>query len=685
MNVFWLVILFLFSANLQAADDAFFGVPVHDPFRWLEEAKDPKVRQWVSEQDAQARKFLNKLPQRSRLLARYHELYSVEHLSTPVPAGDRLFFETHLKNKQKPVLVWRATGSTSEHPLVDVNRLPKEKNLSLSSFTPSWDGTKVLYITAENNADESVIHVVDVDTGRENPLDVIEGANYADPSWAADSHGFYYTRLPARGRLSDAQRVAQADVRFHPLESDPGRDRRICPPTGDPQIFLNARATSDGRWLFIIKQRGWTSNSVVFRPAESAFAAFSPLFISTSSMAEVAESKNRFFLMTSDHAPHERVVEARGPDSRDWRTIIPEQADTVLRSLRVIDNHLVVGTVSHAAEGIAVYSMDGRKEREISLPTLGTVPEIHGQEHSNALYFSFQSFMTPPVNYRVAVDSGKTELWSKEDLPVDPDRFQVKQVWYKSKDGATISMFIVESKRPVPNGSRAFLLHGYGGFNEAELPRFNPAIYPWLQAGGGYAVPNLRGGGEYGEAWHEAGMLLHKQKTFDDFIAAAEYLIGTGYTTRDRLAIDGTSNGGLLVAAALTQRPDLFRAAVCKVPLTDMIRYPLFGEGSSWIPEYGSPENEQEFRALYAYSPYHHVHVARYPAVLFLSADSDDRVDPMHARKMVAALQAANVSKEPILLLTEYQTGHQGAGRTQATIEEAADRTAFLMEEVGLQ
>ena len=680
---FGLILFFLFISfgAVRGADDFYFGVRVHDPFRWLENKKDPKVQEWVRTQSETARRYLDALPERNGLLSRYQSLFKVDHVSVPVAAGGKLFYEKHRKDEEKPMVEWRETPASAERPLLDINEMSRSRNVSLDAWEPSWDGTQLLYITAENNADEAVLHVLNVQTGQEDPHDTIPGANYADPSWDANDRGFYYTRLPMDPSLTDAQRVARADVHFHTLGEDPAQDPLVYPKTGNPQIFLSPTASEDGRWLFITVQRGWSSSEIYAKPELEAPQAFKPIFVSTCSTAAVSEWGDHFYLFTNLNAPHYRVAEAVGPVLKD---IVPERSDTVIRSMVIVNKRLVLSVLKNAAMGIEIYSLNGRLERRISLPALGTVSDLRERAGENPLYFRYESFFVAPRVYEASVDSSEPKIWAEEKIPVGASSYDIQQVWYPSKDGTSISMFIVRRRGSPVDGRQPLLLHGYGGFNEAELPRFNPMIYPWLEAGGAVAAPNLRGGGEYGEAWHRAGMLTHKQNTFDDFISAARFLTRQGYTDSQHLVIDGASNGGLLVAAAVTQHPELFRAAVCKVPLTDMIRYPLFGEGSSWIPEYGSPRKVDEFRALWAYSPYHHVKPARYPAVLLISADSDDRVDPMHARKMAAALEAVNQGTFPILLLTQANAGHTGADRTQSWIEEAADRTAFLMQQVGL-
>jgi prolyl oligopeptidase len=517
-------------------------------------------------------------------------------------------------------------------------------------------------------------------------LDIIPGADNADLAWSPDSPVFYYTRLPVDPSIPRADRAAYATIRYHVLGTDPRKDPEVYPKTGDASLYLTPRVSRDGRWLFVIIARGWTSNDIYVRGRQSPPRPFQPLFISTSATAEVIAWKGKFYLTTNQDAPNYKIlqVDADHPQPELWKTIVPERKDTVIESAHVLGDHLVLRVLKNVSSQIEVYSLDGALLHQVELPDVGTVRDVSGHEANDDAYFEFESFFIPPRIYRFSVASGKSSLWAQTNVPINPSPYKVELVRFHSKDGTPVSMFIVRRKNIPRDGSTPFQIQGYGGFQTAMVPQFSAAIYPWLEAGGGVAIPHLRGGGEYGEAWHRAGMLTKKQNTFDDMIGAAEYLIQNGYTRESLLTMQGASNGGLLVGAVLTQRPDLFRAVVCKNPLLDMVRYPLYGVGKAWIPEYGSPDREEEFHALQAYSPYHQVKLGtRYPSVLFLSAENDDRVDPMHARKMTAALQAATASGSPILFRQLANSGHAGADRVKAQVEEATDRLSFLLEEVG--
>jgi prolyl oligopeptidase len=383
----------------------------------------------------------------------------------------------------------------------------------------------------------------------------------------------------------------------------------------------------------------------------------------------------------------ERVfaVDPAKPQRERWQEIVPESEDRLLGAY-VVGGHLVLNYMHNAYTTMQVHDLAGKFLREVDAPGLGVIGGMMGREDDDKAYFAFSSYTQQPTIYETSMASGQTSLWETIRYPIDTTKIDAEQVWYTSKDGTRVSMFVVKPKGAQLDGSHPLLLYGYGGFSNSMTPNFSTRIAAWVERGGIYALPNLRGGGEYGEPWHEAGMRERKQNVFDDFIAAAEFLIEKRYTSPKRLAISGGSNGGLLVGAAMVQRPDLFRAVVCSVPLLDMIRYTKFGSGSTWIPEYGDPDVAEDFAFLEKYSPYHHVKEGvAYPALLMLSADSDDRVDPMHARKFVAAIQHASTSGHPAILRIEKNAGHGGADMRKADVEEDADTYAFLMEELGME
>jgi prolyl oligopeptidase len=675
------------------ARDTLFGVTVQDPYRWLEDAKSPEVREWMAAQDKLARDYLAALPGREALVNRLRELYYLDSISAPIHRGSRYFYTRRHADREKAVVYWReGAGSREanagdERVLVDPNKMSADGSISLGVWVPTLDGKRVAYALRANNADEATLHVMDVASSKVSDVDVIDGARYASPEWTPRGDGFYYTYLPTDPNIPVDERPGYAEIRFHELGADPKKDPVVRERTGNPKAFLGVDLSRDGRWLFTTVQHGWNSTDVYYRDTQSNDPAWRPLAVGIPALFQVTAWKDRFYIFTNDGAPRWRIFRtaAENPGRENWKEIVPEPKDAVIEHAQVVGEHLVLTLLKNASSHLELRSLDGAPVRTISLPGIGAVNGVTGEPDEDEAYFSFASFTTPTQIFRTSIRTGENTLWFALKAPVDASPYQVEQVWYPSKDGAKVSMFIVRRKDRPRDGSTPFLLTGYGGFNVPMLPGFNAGLFPWLEAGGGYAVPNLRGGSEYGEEWHRAGMLHKKQTVFDDFVAAAEYLIKERYTRPERLAIRGGSNGGLLVGAAITQRPDLFRAAVCAVPLLDMVRYHLFGSGRTWIPEYGSAEDEAQFRTLFAYSPYHHVkHGTRYPAMLMMSADSDDRVDPMHARKMAALLQAANGSERPVLLRIEKHAGHGGADLVRQAVDSSADSYAFLMRELGM-
>ncbi|WP_437831635.1 prolyl oligopeptidase family serine peptidase [Sorangium sp. So ce1153] len=662
---------------------ALYGVEITDPYRWLEDGDAPEVKEWMRAQDAFTRAELSRLPEREAIASRLKQLFYIDAVSAPRHRRGRYFVSRRHATKEKSIVYWKEGKGGEERVLLDPNSWSDDGSVSLGGWEVSWDGKNVAYKVQKNNSDEATLHVMDVASGKRSDVDVIEGGKYAYASWTPSGDGFYYVWLPTDPSIPVADRPGYAEVRFHRLGQDPRQDRVVRGRTGDPRTFLNASVSKDGRFLVLTVAHGWTSTDVYFRDLRrpGAQAADRPLAVGRDAHYNVEVYKDRFYVHTDEGAPHYRLfeVDPDRPERAAWKEIVAERPDATLDSVSVVGGHLALSYLKDASSRVEVRALDGKLVREVPLPGIGTVGGPSGLPDEDEAYFSFESFTSPQEIYATSIRTGETALYTRTEVPVDPSAFTVEQTFFPSKDGTKISMFIVRRKDMKKDGSSRALLYGYGGFQISQTPSFTASMYPWLERGGVYAVANLRGGGEYGEAWHRDGMLLKKQNVFDDFIGAAEHLVREGYTRPERLVIQGGSNGGLLVGAALTQRPELFRAAVCGVPLLDMVRYHLFGSGKTWISEYGSADDPAQFKALHAYSPYHHVRPGtRYPAVLLLSADSDDRVDPMHARKFAAALQAASAGG-PVLLRIERNAGHGGADLIKAAVEKGADQISFAM------
>jgi prolyl oligopeptidase len=674
--------------------DTLHGVEVADPYRWLEKVEDERVQAWMDAQDRLARELIGRVPARASLQARLRELSYYDSVSTPVKRGDRYFYTRRHADKEKAILYWKQGDSGAERVLIDPNTLSADGSISLGGWWPSYDGSKLAYKLNPNNADAATMYLMDVDSGATSTGDVIEGAKYASASWTPDGKGFYYSRLPVDPAIPVADLPGHAHIRYHAIGTDPAADPVIYPATKDPRIFVGAEVSRDGRYLLVTVYHGWNTTDVYFKDLRRSRRSsrrddkhgFQTLITGVPAQFHVHPWRDAFYVRTNQDAPRFRVfkVDPARPQRERWRELVP-QSDAVIDGMSVVGEHLVLTYLRDAQSRMEVRSLSGGLVREVVLPGVGSVSGMAGNEDEDEAYYAFTSFTEPMQIHRTSVATGQSQLWAKVELPVDTSRFTVEQVWYPSRDGTRISMFLIRRKDLQPSGQIPTILYGYGGFNISMTPAFSTNIVTWVERGGLYAIPNLRGGGEYGETWHEAGMLLAKQNTFDDFLAAADHLQRAGWTSPKRLAIWGGSNGGLLVGAALTQAPERFAAVVCAVPLLDMIRYHLFGSGKTWIPEYGSAEDPELFRVLHGYSPYHRLQKGvAYPALLMLSADSDDRVDPMHARKFVAALQWASAGDAPILLRVERNAGHGGADLIRQQVERNTDSFAFLVQLLGL-
>jgi len=672
------------------AAETLFGVTVRDPYRWLEDGTSAEVQGWISAQDKLARGYLEKLPGREALRDRIRALSYLEMVSPPKKRGGRAFYARKEANREKRVVYWKQGDQGEERVLLDPATLSTDGSASLGVLEPSWDGKSVAYVVHPNNADAGFIHVKDVASGKVSDVDVIGGAKYAHPQWTPRGDGFYYVALPTDPKIQASELPGHSEVKFHKLGTPAAADPVVFPKTGNPETELETVLSRDGRFLFVSVLRGASIIELHYRDLKQPKAAWVPLVKGHDGTMAAVAWKDQIYLRTTEGAPRGRVfrVDPARPARDQWKEIVPEAKDAVLEDARVVGGQLALSYVKNAQSALELRTLDGapRTGGTIALPGIGSITGLLGEPDDDTAYYGFTSFTTPGTIHQLSIKSGESKPWYSVKAPLDPSPYEIEQVWYPSKDGTKVSMFLVRKKGAPRDGSTPFYLTGYGGFNVSVTPGFKPDLFVWLEAGGGLAMPSLRGGGEYGEAWHQAGMLARKQNVFDDFIAAAEYLIQSGHSRADRLAIAGGSNGGLLVGAALTQRPDLFRAALCRVPVLDMIRFPLHGDGKTWVPEYGSPQNEAHFKALIGYSPYHRVKPGTpYPAVLMLSSDADDRVAPLHAWKMTAALQAASSSGRPVIMRVEKHAGHGGADQVKSRVETGADSIAFALHAMAVR
>lgn len=671
-------------AKREPVTDVVHGVTIQDPYRWLEDGDAPEVKAFLAAHQEHTRAELDAVPERAALEARLRELRYIETVSSPRRRGTRYFFQRRPKDQEKTIYFWREGEAGEPKVLIDPNTMSDDGSVSVRGVSVAWNGELVAYKVAENNADEATMRVMRVADGEELEGDRIEGAKYAHASWEPGGRGFYYISLPVDDSIPVDERPGYAEARYHRIGTDPADDPVVFPKTGDPRVFLDVELSRDGRYLFLYKYFGWTKVDVLFKDLRRD-REFRPLAVGLDAKFAVEAHGGRFYLRTNLDAPRYRLflVDPKRVAREQWKEIVPERERAVLEGAQVLGGKLVLRYLDKASGRLEVADLQGKVERVVKLPGIGSVYGPQGNPEDDVAYYGFASYDRPTTIYRTNLRTGETSTYFELDVPVDPSPYQVEQVAYPSKDGTEITMFVIRRRDMPLDGTAPLLLRGYGGFNINQTPAFVPSWYAWLERGGAIAVPNLRGGGEYGEGWHRAGMREKKQNVFDDFVGAAEWLIEHRYTRADKLAIMGGSNGGLLVGAAMVQRPALFGAVVCAVPLLDMVRYHRFGSGRTWISEYGSAEDPEQFRYLHAYSPYHHVKEGTaYPALLMLTADSDDRVDPLHARKFLAAVRHASSSGEAALLRVESNAGHGGGDMVDKHVQRDADVYAFLLREL---
>ncbi len=667
--------------------DVLHGVKVADPYRWLENETDPEVTAWVEAQNAHVRSYVDRFAERTAIASRLEKLNSAVSDSAPSVVNGRYFFNHHEGLKNHSVLYVREGSHTAEaRVLLDPNTFSEDGTVALDWTSISPDGKLIAYGKSASGDEKSTLYIKNITTGEHLP-DVIPHTRYCGIAWRADARSFLYTRYPAPGSVPAGDESYHRKVYEHRLGNDWQKDPLVVGDLSTKEEMLNPYTNSTDDWVFLSRSVDWAKNDLYFKPAGDS-GPFRPIAVGLDGQVSADLIEGKLFIRTNVDAPRYRIVTAdpKEPAPRHWQTLIPQPArGSVITSLSVIDRNLVVSMRENAHSRIVIYDIEGKLIDEVKLPTLGSIGGIYGEWDSREFFFSFSSFAYPPANFRYDLRTRTLECIGRMSIDVVPDRYETKQVWYTSKDGTKVPMFVVHKKGLKLDGRNPTLLYGYGGFDISLTPRFRKDLFVWLDRGGVYASANLRGGGEFGKEWHLAGRREKKQNVFDDFVAAAEALIEFGYTDRDRLAIHGGSNGGLLVGACMVQRPDLFRAVVCAVPLLDMLRYHHYSIARLWIPEYGSADNAEEFKWLHAYSPYHHVKKGvTYPATLFMTATSDSRVNPLHAWKMAARVQSEGNGDRPILLRTESKAGH-GAGKPlRKRIEADVDRWVFLMSELGI-
>jgi len=678
------------TKKVEQVDD-YHGTKVADPYRWLETdvrtSKD--VADWVAAENKITFDYLGTIPEREPIRKQLTTLWNYEKYSTPFKRGGHYFFSNNNGLQNQSVLYTVDKWGDTPRVLLDPNGWSKDGTVALGDVAISDDAKYAAYSTSEAGSDWQVIHVAEVASGKQLP-DEIKWVKFSGIAWTNDDKGFFYSRFPAveSGKAYQSLNRDQK-VYYHRLGTPQSDDPVVYANAEHPEWNHDAEVSEDGRYLIISTTSGTASrNQVHVKDLQDPYAM--PVAIVDkieNDYSFVGNDGPVLYFRTDLKAPKGRLIaiDLRNPEAANWKEILPEDA-AKLQSVRYTGHRLVANYLSDAHSDIRIYDTAGKLVRNVALDGIGSAGGFGGRSDDNETFYAFSSFATPPSVYRYDVATGEKTLVFRAKVAMNPADYEVKQVFYTSKDGTKVPMFISYKKGLKLDGNNPTLLYGYGGFDISMTPGFSISRLTWMNMGGVYAVANLRGGGEYGEAWHEAGTKLHKQNVFDDFIAAAEYLIKNNYTKPAKLAVQGGSNGGLLIGAVETQRPDLFGATLPAVGVMDMLRFNQFTAGRYWVDDYGSSANADEFKALYAYSPYHNIKPGtKYPATLITTADTDDRVVPGHSFKYAAAIQEAQAGPAPVLIRIETRAGHGGGKPTAKIIEETTDEMAFLVKNLGMK
>ncbi len=662
--------------------DVLHGVSVADPYRWLEELDSESTRAWVQAENQLTNDFLAQIPEREHLVRRITELWDFEKFGVPFQAGGRIFFTRNDGLQNQSVLYWLDGLDGEPQELLDPNTLSADGTVALTGYAVSEDGRLLAYALSSAGSDWKEWRVRRVDDGCDLE-DVVQWSKFSGASWTHDGGGFFYSRYdaPAEGL---AYKGANYDQKlcYHRLVTPQDQDELVYERPDHKEWGFGAQVSEDGRYLVVAVWQGTQRENGLFYRDLQENGPFIELLNQFDAAYEfIGNDGSLFYLKTDLDAPLSRVIaiDIRRPQREHWQTIIPQAADA-LQGASLVGGLLVAGYLHDAYSQVKIWDKQGQLVHQVALPGIGSVYGFEGRQSDHDTFYMFTGFTSPGVVYRYDMQTGDSTVFRRPQLAFDPDAFVTEQVFYDSKDGTHVPMFLVRRKDVQPTPDTPTFLYGYGGFDISLTPAFSVRNLVWLEMGGLFAQPNLRGGGEYGKAWHDAGRKLNKQNVFDDFIAAAEWLIANGLTSTPRLVIGGGSNGGLLVGACLTQRPDLFGACLPAVGVLDMLRFHLWTIGWAWVSDYGSPDTPEEFRALLAYSPYHNVKPGTaFPPTLIVTADHDDRVFPAHSFKFAAALQHAQAGPAPILIRIETRAGH-GAGKpTSKIIQEVADMWAFAL------
>ncbi len=668
--------------------DTYFGTTIADPYRWLEKDDSPETAKWVEEQNKVTFEYLEKIPYRQKVKERLEKLFNYPKYSSPFRRGDNyIFFKNDGLQNQSVAYIQKGLEGKSE-VLLDPNTFSTDGTSRLGAFSISKDGKYLAYGISQGGSDWQTYYVMEVASKKVLP-DTIEWVKVSGLSWQAE--GFYYSRYdaPEKGKELSSKNENHK-VYYHKVGTEQSQDELIYQDKDNPQRFHFAATTEDEKFLILSisdRGKGKRGDALFFRNLSKGEKGFTPIIaeVGDDSFDLIDNVGDKFLIETNRNAPNNKVIlfDPKNPDEKNWKEVLPER-EQPLNSVSSAGGKLFATYLKDVTSRVSVYDLTGKLENEVELPSIGTVGGFGGDREDKFVFYTFTSFTFAPTIYRYDIATKKTTLFRAPEIDFKATDYETKQVFYPSKDGTKVPMFIIHKKGLKLDGNNPVLLYGYGGFSINLLPGFNPLLIPIFEQGGVYVVANLRGGNEYGEKWHEAGRGLNKQKVFDDFISAAEFLIKEKYTSSEKLAIQGGSNGGLLIGAVINQRPDLFKVAIPQVGVMDMLRFQKFTIGWNWIPEYGSSEqDEANFKNLYAYSPLHNLKETKYPATLVTTADHDDRVVPAHSFKYAATLQEKNQGTNPVLIRVNVKSGH-GASSTSKRIEETADIYSFIFYNLGV-
>jgi prolyl oligopeptidase len=668
--------------------DDYHGTKVADPYRWLEDLDTADTKAWVEAQNRLTNAYLAEIPARKRIKDRLTKLWNFERFGIPFREGERYFYTKNDGLQNQYVLYTVRSLADEPRVLLDPNKLSADGTVALAGTAISRDGKLMAYGLSASGSDWSEWKVRNIETGQDLP-DTIKWVKFSGASWTPDGKGFFYSRYDEPKAGSQLAGVNEFQkLYYHRLGTPQAEDALIYERKDQKDWGFSGDVTEDGRYLIISVWVGTdVKNRIYYKDLQAKDAPVVKLLDDFDAAYTFIDNDGPvFWFMTDKDAPRNKLVaiDTRRPERANWKVVIPEAAETI-EGVNVVGDMFIVSYLKDAHSQVKVHKLDGSFVREVALPGIGTASGFSGKRTDRETFYAYGSFTAPYPIYRYDVTTGQSTIFRQPKVDFNPNDYETKQVFFKSKDGTRVPMFITHKKGLKLDGTNPTLLYGYGGFNVSETPGFSISRLVWMEMGGVFAVANLRGGGEYGKEWHEAGMKLKKQNVFDDFIAAAEWLIANKYTSTPKLAIQGGSNGGLLVGAAITQRPELFGAALPAVGVMDMLRFTKFTIGAAWASDYGSPENAEEFKALYAYSPLHNLKAGRsYPPTLITTADHDDRVWPGHSFKFAAAMQAAQGGPAPVLIRIETKAGH-GAGKpTSKIIEEYADLWGFLVRTLNM-